>query len=78
LRTEQGWTQIDVAEHAGLGRFSSRIWSAAKKEPCLRPIEILAIAFELTVPQLFRIVLSLSQFSGQPVAQPSRWFPSGP
>jgi transcriptional regulator with XRE-family HTH domain len=56
LRTERGWTQIDLAVHSGLGRIFISDLERGKKEPCLRSIEILAIAFELTVPQLFRSV----------------------
>ncbi len=56
LRTERGWTQIDLAVHTGLGRVFISDLERGKKEPCLRSIEILAIAFEMTVPQLFRSV----------------------
>lgn len=54
LRTERGWTQIDLAVHTGLGRVFISDLERGKKEPRLRSIEILAIAFETTVPQLFR------------------------
>ena len=56
LRTERKWTQIDLAVHTGLGRVFISDLERGKKEPCLRSIEILAIAFDLTVPQLFRSV----------------------
>jgi len=56
LRKERGWTQIDLAVHSGLGRIFISDLERGKKEPCLRSIEILAIAFDLTVPQLFRSV----------------------
>jgi transcriptional regulator with XRE-family HTH domain len=56
LRTERGWTQIDLAVHTGLGRVFISDLERGKKEPCLRSIEILAIAFDMTVPQLFRAV----------------------
>jgi transcriptional regulator with XRE-family HTH domain len=56
LRTERGWTQIDLAVHAGLGRVFISDVERGKKEPCLRSVEILAIAFEMTIPQLFRSV----------------------
>jgi transcriptional regulator with XRE-family HTH domain len=56
LRTERGWTQIDLAVHTGLGRVFISDVERGKKEPCLRSVEILAIAFGLTVPQLFRSV----------------------
>src|SRR4051794_40399719 len=45
--------------------FLSRILSEERKNPCLRSIEILAIAFEMTIPQLFRIVRDLDQFSSE-------------
>jgi transcriptional regulator with XRE-family HTH domain len=54
LRTERGWTQIDLAVHTGLGRVFISDVERGKKEPCLRSVEILAIAFEMTIPQLFR------------------------
>ena len=56
LRTERGWTQIDLAVHTGLGRVFISDVERGKKEPCLRSVEILAIAFEMTIPQLFRSV----------------------
>jgi transcriptional regulator with XRE-family HTH domain len=56
LRKERGWTQIDLAVHTGLGRVFLSDLERGKKEPCLRSIEILAIAFEMTIPQLFRSV----------------------
>jgi transcriptional regulator with XRE-family HTH domain len=54
LRTERGWTQIDLAVHTGLGRVFISDLERGKKEPCLRSIEILALAFDMTIPQLFR------------------------
>jgi len=45
LRTERGWTQIDLEVHTGLGRVFISDLERGKKEPCLRSIEILAIAF---------------------------------
>ena len=56
LRTERGWTQIDLAVHTGLGRVFISDVERGTKEPCLRSIEILAIGFDMTVPQLFRNV----------------------
>ena len=56
LRKERGWTQIDLAVHTRLGRVFISDLERGKKEPCLRSIEILAIAFYLTIPQLFRSV----------------------
>jgi transcriptional regulator with XRE-family HTH domain len=56
LRTKGGWTQIDLAVHTGLGRVFISDLERGKKEPCLRSIEILAMAFDMTVPQLFRSI----------------------
>lgn len=56
LRIKRGWTQIDMAVHTGLGRVFISDLERGKKEPCLRSIEILALAFDMTVPQLFRCV----------------------
>ena len=52
LRKERGWTQDYLAVHTGLGRpFISNL-ETGKKEPCLRSIEILADAFDLSLGQL--------------------------
>jgi len=56
LRTERGWTKIDLAVHTDWGGFSSPNLERSKKEPCPQSIEILAIAFETTVAYLFRSV----------------------
>jgi transcriptional regulator with XRE-family HTH domain len=56
LRTERGWTQIDLAVHTGLGRVFILDLERGKKEPCLRSIEILAIGFDMSVAQLFRSI----------------------
>ena len=56
LRKERGWTQIDLAVHTGVGRVFISDVERGKKEPCLRTIEILAMAFDLTIAQLFRTV----------------------
>ncbi len=54
LRKERGWTQDYLAVHTGLGRpFISNL-ETGKKEPCLRSIEILADAFDLSLGQLMR------------------------
>jgi len=56
LRKERGWTQIDLAVHTGVGRVFISDVERGKKEPCVRTIEILAMAFDLTIAQLFRTV----------------------
>jgi len=54
LRKERGWTQTYLAVHTGLGRpFISNL-ETGKKEPCLRSIEILAMAFDLSLAKLMR------------------------
>jgi transcriptional regulator with XRE-family HTH domain len=43
-----------MAVHTGLGRpFISNL-ETGKKEPCLRSVEILALAFDLSLAQLMR------------------------
>lgn len=54
LRKDRGWTQDYLAVHTGLGRpFISNL-ETGKKEPCLRSIEILADAFDLSLGELMR------------------------
>ena len=54
LRKERGWTQDYLAVHTGLGRpFISNL-ETGKKEPCLRSLEILAVAFDLSLAKLMR------------------------
>jgi transcriptional regulator with XRE-family HTH domain len=54
LRNSKGWTQSYMAVHTGLGRpFLSNL-ETGKKEPCLRSMEILAGAFDMSVSQLTR------------------------
>jgi transcriptional regulator with XRE-family HTH domain len=54
LREQRGWTQTYLAVHSGLGRpFISNL-ETGKKEPCLRSVEILALAFEMSLSQLMR------------------------
>ena len=54
LRTQRGWTQTYLAVHTGLGRpFISNL-ETGKKEPCLRSLEILSMAFDLSLAQLLR------------------------
>jgi transcriptional regulator with XRE-family HTH domain len=54
LRQERGWTQTYLSVHSGLGRpFISNI-ERGQKELCLRSLEILAMAFEISLSQLMR------------------------
>jgi len=54
LRRKRGWTQVYLAEHAGLGSVYISQLEHGKKEPGLRTLEILAISFEMTPAQLLR------------------------
>lgn len=52
LRQQRGWTQTYLAVHTGLGRpFISNVENG-RKEPCLRSLEILALAFDMSLSQL--------------------------
>jgi len=52
LRQQRGWTQTYLAVHTGLGRpFLSNVENG-RKEPCLRSLEILALAFDMSLAQL--------------------------
>ena len=54
LRLDRGWTQTYLSVHTGLGRpFISNI-ERGEKEPCLRSLEILAIAFDMSLSRLLR------------------------
>ena len=54
LRTEQGWTQTYFSVHTGLSRTFISDVELGRKEPCLRSLEILALAFELSLSQLMK------------------------
>lgn len=54
LRQKRGWTQVYLAEHAGLGSVYISQLEHGKKEPGLRTVEILAISFDMTPAQLLR------------------------
>lgn len=54
LRKARGWSQTYLSVHSGLGRpFISNV-ERGQKELCLRSLEILALAFELSLSQLLR------------------------
>lgn len=44
LRKKRGMKQIDLAVHTGLGRTHISRLENGRKEPCLRTLEVLAIA----------------------------------
>jgi len=48
--------QIDLAVHTGMARsYISKIENG-HKEPCLRTLEVLALAFDMSLAQLFKSV----------------------
>jgi len=56
LRTERGWRQIDLAEEAGIHENFVSDLEQGKKEACLRTIQTIANAFDLTVAELLKPV----------------------
>jgi transcriptional regulator with XRE-family HTH domain len=56
LRKERGWRQIDLAEEAGIHENYVSDLEQGKKEVCLRTLQTIAKAFDLTVAELFKTV----------------------
>jgi len=54
LRDAREWTQIYLSVHTGLSRTFISDLELGRKEPCLKSIEILAQAFEVTVAELMK------------------------
>jgi transcriptional regulator with XRE-family HTH domain len=52
LRKARGWTQIYMAEHVGLDRSYLSDLERGKKEVCIRNLEVIASAFDMTPAQL--------------------------
>ena len=52
LRKQQGWTQVYMAEHGGMDRSFISDLENGKKEICIRNLEVLALAFGVTISQL--------------------------
>jgi transcriptional regulator with XRE-family HTH domain len=52
LRRERGWKQVYMAEHIGMDRSFISDLENGKKEICIRNLQILARAFEITISQL--------------------------
>jgi transcriptional regulator with XRE-family HTH domain len=52
LRKSRGWTQVYMAEYVGIDRSFISDLENGKKEICLRNIEVIAMAFNLTISQL--------------------------
>ncbi len=54
LRTERGWRQIDLAEHAGVHENYVSDLETGRKEVCLRTLQTIAAAFEMKAADLLR------------------------
>ena len=52
LRKQRQWTQVYMAEHVGMDRSFISDLENGKKEICTRNLEVVALAFDLTVSQL--------------------------
>ena len=52
LRKRREWTQVYMAEHVGMDRSFISDLENGKKEICIRNLELLARAFEMSVSQL--------------------------
>jgi XRE family aerobic/anaerobic benzoate catabolism transcriptional regulator len=54
LRTARGWRQIDLAEEAGVHENYVSDLELGRKEICLRTLQTLATAFNLTAAELLK------------------------
>jgi XRE family aerobic/anaerobic benzoate catabolism transcriptional regulator len=54
LRTAKGWRQIDLAEEAGINENYISDLEIGKKEICLRTMQAVADAFDLTLAELLQ------------------------
>jgi transcriptional regulator with XRE-family HTH domain len=52
LRKERDWTQVYMAEHVGMDRSFISDLENGRKEICIRNLELLAAAFDMTVSKL--------------------------
>lgn len=52
LRKQKGWTQVYMAEHVGIDRSFISDLENGKKEVCMRNLQVLAVAFDMTVSRL--------------------------
>jgi transcriptional regulator with XRE-family HTH domain len=57
LRTEKGWRQIDLAEEAGINENYVSDLEIGKKEVCLRTMQAVAVAFDLTLAEMLQGVV---------------------
>ena len=54
LRVERGWRQIDLAEESGIHENYVSDLELGRKEVCLRTLQTLARAFDLTMSELLK------------------------
>jgi transcriptional regulator with XRE-family HTH domain len=54
LRQQRGWTQVVMAEKVGIDRSYISDMERGKKNVCLPTLEVLALAFEVTISQLLK------------------------
>ncbi len=52
LRKARGWTQVYMAEHVGMDRSFISDLENGRKEICIRNLELLATAFDMTISKL--------------------------
>jgi len=52
LRKQREWTQVYMAEHVGMDRSFISDLENGRKEICIRNLELLAAAFNMTVSKL--------------------------
>lgn len=52
LRTQKGWTQVQMAVELGIDRSYISDMERGKKNVCLPTMEVIAIAFGITVSRL--------------------------
>ena len=52
LRKQQNWTQVYMAEHVGMDRSFISDLENGRKEICIRNLELLAAAFDMTISKL--------------------------
>lgn len=54
LRTDRGWRQIDLAEETGIHENYVSDLELGRKEVCLRTLDTLAKAFDITAADLLK------------------------
>lgn len=52
LRKARGWTQVYMAEHLGIDRSYISDLERGKKEVCIRNLEVIAVAFGMSLSKL--------------------------